>query len=353
MQKKIIALAVAGLVSGAAFAQTNVTVYGAIDMSYRNLSNAVKFPGVNSQQNAFNAIESNGWDASWFGLKGTEDLGNGLTASFVYEFRVNQDVNGVATEQRPSWVQLGSKSWGSIKGGNYFIDAVNFNTKGGFDNQNMSKEAIKTQINSWANNVVTYTTPNWGGVWADVGYSSNQAWAQQDKTAQNQNNRMWYGDINYSNGGLYVGAQYIDFGLGGDATSDDEGTEWNIGASYDFKVANVGLSYYDYSIGNRAFSGGKDYDRNSWRLNVGAPITAKDSVYASYVQTRINTEGFGNDYKQNGIGLGYKHALSKRTSVYAQAYFVDADDTSFVSTFDTNYGQQMQNGYTVGLRHLF
>ncbi len=29
MQKKIIALAVAGLVSGAAFAQSNVTIYGA------------------------------------------------------------------------------------------------------------------------------------------------------------------------------------------------------------------------------------------------------------------------------------------------------------------------------------
>ena len=36
MQKKIIALAVAGLVSGVAFAQTNVTVYGAIDVAYVN-----------------------------------------------------------------------------------------------------------------------------------------------------------------------------------------------------------------------------------------------------------------------------------------------------------------------------
>ena len=35
MQKKIIALAVAGLVSGAAFAQSNVTVYGIVDMGYQ------------------------------------------------------------------------------------------------------------------------------------------------------------------------------------------------------------------------------------------------------------------------------------------------------------------------------
>ena len=34
MQKKIIALALTGLVSGVAFAQTNVTIYGTLDMAY-------------------------------------------------------------------------------------------------------------------------------------------------------------------------------------------------------------------------------------------------------------------------------------------------------------------------------
>ena len=36
MQKKIIALAVVGLISGATFAQSNVTIYGIADMSYVN-----------------------------------------------------------------------------------------------------------------------------------------------------------------------------------------------------------------------------------------------------------------------------------------------------------------------------
>ncbi|MBK8524551.1 MAG: porin, partial [Betaproteobacteria bacterium] len=38
MQKKVIALAVAGLVSGAAFAQSNVTIYGQMDMAYERSS---------------------------------------------------------------------------------------------------------------------------------------------------------------------------------------------------------------------------------------------------------------------------------------------------------------------------
>ena len=47
MQKKLIALAVAGLVSGAAFAQTNVTVYGVVDVGYQyNKSEDNKFSGI-------------------------------------------------------------------------------------------------------------------------------------------------------------------------------------------------------------------------------------------------------------------------------------------------------------------
>ena len=60
MQKKIIALAVAGLVSGVAFAQTNVTVYGAIDMAYMHKSDVIS----GKTTNAYNAFDTNGWDAS-------------------------------------------------------------------------------------------------------------------------------------------------------------------------------------------------------------------------------------------------------------------------------------------------
>ena len=49
MQKKIIALAVAGLASSAAFAQTNVTVYGTVDMAYVHQSDSVD--DANAQNN--------------------------------------------------------------------------------------------------------------------------------------------------------------------------------------------------------------------------------------------------------------------------------------------------------------
>ena len=61
MQKKIIALAVAGLVSGAAFAQTNVTVYGTLDMAYVHQSDSVTDPS-GQKANAQNNIDDGGWD---------------------------------------------------------------------------------------------------------------------------------------------------------------------------------------------------------------------------------------------------------------------------------------------------
>ena len=87
MQKKIVALAVAGL-STAAFAQTNVTIYGVADVSGQgfNQTSVKNQPsGVNYGGNTFN-LQSN---SSLIGFKGTEDLGNGLKALFQAETTLN------------------------------------------------------------------------------------------------------------------------------------------------------------------------------------------------------------------------------------------------------------------------
>jgi len=88
MQKKIVALAVAGL-STAAFAQTNVTIYGVADISGQgfSMSQGKQNPpaGQSSSGNIF-AVQSN---SSLLGFKGTEDLGNGLKALFQAETTLN------------------------------------------------------------------------------------------------------------------------------------------------------------------------------------------------------------------------------------------------------------------------
>ena len=89
MQKKIIALAVAGL-STAAIAQTNVTIYGVADVSAQG-TNMGKGSAVGTATTgapaggSFN-LKNN---SSLIGFKGTEALGNGVNALFQIETNVN------------------------------------------------------------------------------------------------------------------------------------------------------------------------------------------------------------------------------------------------------------------------
>lgn len=127
MQKKIVALAVAGL-STAAFAQTNVTIYGVADVSVEgySMSAGKAQPFVSGATNAGNqagkvaagnvmSVQSN---SSLIGFKGTEDLGNGLKALFQAETTLNlaggaavatQTSNSAFGGLRDSFVGMNSK----------------------------------------------------------------------------------------------------------------------------------------------------------------------------------------------------------------------------------------------------
>lgn len=67
MQGKLIAFAIAGLTAAPAFSQSNVTVYGVIDVAV----------GIGSAgDNDFRGLTTATWNGNRFGFKGAEDLGN-------------------------------------------------------------------------------------------------------------------------------------------------------------------------------------------------------------------------------------------------------------------------------------
>ncbi|MQM30487.1 MAG: hypothetical protein CRU78_08085, partial [Candidatus Accumulibacter phosphatis] len=123
MQKKIIALAVASLASGAALAQTNVTMYGIADAGYVYSSGgdlSVRNFGTNNNNNpTFSGIQSGLLSSSRLGFKGTEALGNGLNAVFTLEYSLNIDNNsGVGNtgslNARQQFVGLQSDKLGTV-----------------------------------------------------------------------------------------------------------------------------------------------------------------------------------------------------------------------------------------------
>jgi len=110
--------------STAAFAQTNVTIYGVADVSAQgtNMSKGVN-PGTTKNEGGSFNMKSN---SSLIGFKGTEDLGNGLKGLFQVETNVNltgtNGNQGVTTSgttfgsMRDSYVGVSSK-YGTAMGG--------------------------------------------------------------------------------------------------------------------------------------------------------------------------------------------------------------------------------------------
>ncbi len=141
MQKKIIALAVAGLASTAAFAQTNVVVYGVADGSFDYVwtsgrdaqsvgtTSSTLVTGGNTfrtttlqtsrQSQEFDGNTRVSANSSYIGFKGSEDLGNGLKAIFQYEMGLDfTSGNSALTANRDSFVGLSHDKGGTVVLGN-------------------------------------------------------------------------------------------------------------------------------------------------------------------------------------------------------------------------------------------
>ncbi|MCL9876070.1 porin, partial [Ralstonia solanacearum] len=130
--KRAVALAVAtasGAMSAAAQAQSSVTLYGQVDAWV----GAQK--GFDSSRAG--VVNPGGMSTSYWGLKGSEDLGNGLKSLFALEAFFRPDTgragrfDGDNFFARNAFVGLSSNAWGTIKLGRntppYFVSTILFN----------------------------------------------------------------------------------------------------------------------------------------------------------------------------------------------------------------------------------
>ena len=220
MQKKLIALAVASLASGAAFAQTNVTMYGIADAGYvystgdagrTNNPSGAQYPASTSNfpytgknpvgipgTNNFSGVQSGLLSGSRLGFRGEEALGNGLKAIFTLEYGLNIDDNsGVGNSSsgvnaRQQFVGLaggfGSITLGRQYSPGYQATANNDPAAGAaFEPQsflsNQAGNTITPNNNARWNNALAYTTPNWGGFSAKAIYSFGETAVAQPAVA--------------------------------------------------------------------------------------------------------------------------------------------------------------------------
>lgn len=353
MQKKIIALAVAGLVSGAAFAQTNVTLYGIVDMAY-----VYQGSNTNDDVDSYSALDDGGWDSSRFGLMGTEDLGNGLSINFKQEYSTALDRNKGITA-RNSYVSLSGKNWGEVKLGSFGTvhdDYAGFTESGGMS---WGKDAnLAFIVSSDVGNGIEYISPNFSGLQFKVGASTNYNNAADDEkdsvnalgvVTEATNDRAFFASAAYSNGPLKVALTYDNVNQ---QNSDFKKDEWMITAGYDFGVVKVGAGY-DRATAEDFVGATDEVTRDAWRVTLGAPIGANGSVALTYVD--VSTEYGDRENDASSWGVSYSHFLSKRTALYAAAYMGDFEEGALVGTTSGVEPsiETYESGIKFGIRHTF
>ncbi|MCG2576545.1 porin [Dechloromonas sp. XY25] len=329
MQKKIIALAIAGLASTAAFAQSNVTIYGVADVAYLHASGSGA-KGVNS-------IESGGLAGSRIGFKGVEDLGNGLKALFTLEYALAMDDNAAlgsadapwsSTVARQQFVGLTS-NYGTLVGGRLqtagydWACSVNPLAGGAFATNDKlnGRTLLSCGSTGRANNAVAYISPTFAGV--TVALNTARLTESRNNTATNPNGRdsnAYLGSVNYKVAGLNATAIYTRVNANASVAEDDV-REWGLGGSYDFQVAKLFASYQNQKA-EAAATGKSD---KTWQVGVSVPTTATGAVHATYA--RLKYASTTADDNQSSFSLAYTHGLSKRTKLYAGYNRVSNGDT--------------------------
>ena len=342
MQKKLIALAVAGLVAAPAMAQSNVTIYGLVDVgvSYRSDNIA---PGVGSKFSVDSGIQS----GNRLGFKGTEDLGNGLKAGFVLEtgFGIEQpEFRSGSLFGRQAFVTL-SGGFGTLAVGRVYTPQFNLLSSvdpfGLFGTVGQMSNLYETNVR--VDNTVAYISPSFSGLTVTAAYVNNLSGAE---TAGNDNDtRVFALSPVYKNGPILLGLNYhkIDPQAAGGPSQD----VWDLAGSYDFGVAKVAAAY-----GYREVNATDE--RNSWMLGVTVPVSGAGRVLASYNYTKLDKSGTSVDPKSTQWAIGYVHDLSKRTNLYVAYADISNKKGATASVGDSsNDGAGYQSGFNIGIRHKF
>ena len=380
MKKTLLAAALLAGFAGAASAQTSVTLYGLIDIGLQYQSISVDKVGTSPELSSSRLGMTNGTQAgSRWGLRGTEDLGNGLRAVFVLESGFDS-ANGSSGQGsrlfgRQSTLGLASNQWGQVDFGRqtnmaskYFAAVDPFGA--GFSQANGGASFTSANTVRYSN-MVLYQTPSISGFNAGVGYSFDTALTAAyqspgngtpgDNTDYPTNNNMRAVTVglNYSNGPLYLMASYDQLwgpnNLKGGAPASKP-KAWLLGGTYDFKVVKLALAYgqqrggsfapqsifgtnqglidingttVDYSGAGNATSGiifNQDIGFNSYLVGLTAPIGGAQKVFASWQMAQPNSslrDLYANEGKNmNTYSLGYTYDFSKRTNVYAYVSYV-------------------------------
>lgn len=386
MKKTLVGLAAAAAMCSASAA--SVTLYGIIDtgFAYNSYNDDGYETLAGAADNSF-AMMSGQSSGSRFGLKGVEELGNGLTVGFILESGISSDTgamssDGLFNRESSIYIEGGFGKFGMGRLSTLANDSGTTGLGGYFSSfgtgwgdvgvQNYMQAYRPTRMD----NMVYYKTPNFAGaeVWVLYGMGD-----EEDKTYENESSRDRYyaAAVTYNNGGLSLyGAVDVlnkaSFGTNNTADTEDDQITITAAVNYDcgFAKSYLGVHWFDNAkaVGASSYDGdwsrlgnfGKTQgygDANGWSVMAGVDIPlggGKVKTTLGYLDASSDNEGIGGadadqDLKRFMVGAGYEYYLSKRTTVYMGAgYLQDSIDTAKGNSYDPSWVQ-----VNCGLKHKF
>ena len=360
MKKSLLALAVLAA-SGAAMAQSSVTLYGVADTG-------VTYIGGN--EDVYGLTATGGNTNSRLGFRGVEDLGGGLKASFQLEAGINiDDGTGYLGKEGGKGLEFRRISKIGLEGGfgsvtlgrdltASYMAVSRYDVFG--DTGIGASLAWKNGYDARTQNAISYYTPTISGFRAGINYGFGEQVEARDS-------RYVGVGLAYDNGPISVGFGYdrqnnvaatAAAALFTSKTAQDLST-WQLGGSYNFGVAKAAALYKETEYKDIPGSDAPTAKLKTFGLGVTAPVGAGE-VRASYNHHRLT--GLGDTLKADQFSLGYVHNMSKRTALYGTyAYIKNKDNNGDGMAMQLNGAMAgaglkdsgAQHGFQVGVRHAF
>jgi predicted porin len=371
MKKSLIALAVLAA-SGAAMAQSSVTLFGVVDAT-------VRFVDAGSVGGNTWSLTNSGYNSSRLGFRGTEDLGGGLSASFWLEAGVNND-NGTGsasnlnnspnggsaptgtqglTFNRRSTVSLAG-SWGEVRLGRDFVpyfwnttifDPFGTNGVGAVSNLTLAGLSLTTGgiLNTTAagiraSNSIGYFMPNISGFYGQAMYAFGE---QPDQILGVNNPNGSTGNVGSVRLGYANGP--VDIAVSWGQTTFAPSRQYyvtNIGASWNFGVAKAMFLWNQEAADSTTNT---TLRSNTYMLGATMPLGAGE-LKGSYSWGNSTNDGL-DGYQ---LALGYVYNLSKRTALYTTYSYIS--NSGKTASYNMGVAPGVGNntyGFDFGVKHSF
>jgi len=369
MKKSLIALAVFGAFTGVASAADSVQLYGIIDLGVAHYSN-----GNGSVTKLGTGIQS----GSRIGLKGTEDLGGGLSAFFVAETgfcanggtgssNASSNVGPYCTGGPGGQGFMGRQAFAGLKGGFGMVAlgrqyTFTFNDQAAVDPFGYGLNGTISNIGTLgaparASQMVAYVSPNFAGFNLGAGYVFGDGLGMTTATTTHTTG-AYNLHAGYNNGPIMAGLDYlrVNYSNGNAATKHTM-----LFGSYDLGVVKLAGMYAQNQLGTLTGTSGDKLQ--SFMLGATVPV-GPGAILASYTQSKDKNVASSTS-KQ--IAVGYTYALSKRTNLYTSyAHISNQSGGSVCGGAQCIVGDATGNndaplgtvgmsssGFALGIRHQF